>query len=101
MAALVGRELSGDACPDSINVLQALLGETNVRGGDHLVQQVRGLALRAGDWKLIRHTGKKYALYNLAEDPGETTDVIEKYPERADEMKIRMEKIEADGRSRS
>jgi arylsulfatase A len=101
LTALVGRKLPGNACPDSFNVLPALLGEVGAKGRDHLVQQANGLALREGDWKLIRHRNKKYALYNLAEDPGETKDVIDNHPDRAEKMKIKMEKIETDGRSRS
>ena len=31
--------------------------------------------LRQGDWKLIRHVGFDSELYNLAEDPGEATDL--------------------------
>ncbi|MGP6174275.1 sulfatase-like hydrolase/transferase [Corynebacterium sp. A21] len=48
-------------------------------------------AYRSGDWKLIfvpeamGGTGE-YALYNLAEDPGETKDVIAEHPEIAEEI---------------
>jgi arylsulfatase A len=112
LAALTGQDLPFDACLDSFNVLPALLGETGAAGRDHLVEQgTSGLALRLGDWKLVRHSrpaGKPVRqreanceLYNLAEDPCESTDVIEKYPMRAEELKLRLQKIEANGRSRS
>jgi len=38
-------------------------------------------ALREGPWKLVRNE-----LYNLDDDPRETTDLAEKYPEKAQEM---------------
>jgi arylsulfatase A-like enzyme len=38
-------------------------------------------ALREGPWKLVRNE-----LYNLTDDPRETTDLAEKYPEKMQEM---------------
>jgi arylsulfatase A len=100
LTELVGRKLPEDACPDSFNVMPALLGNKDAKGRDHLVQQAKGLALRKGDWKLIRHRNKKYELFNLTEDPGETKDVISKYPKLAEKLKLQLKKIETDGRSR-
>ena len=51
----------------------------------------RQRAYRSGDWKLIfvpepsGGTGK-YALYDLATDPGETRDVSAEYPEIVEEL---------------
>ncbi|NLS98238.1 MAG: arylsulfatase [Planctomycetaceae bacterium] len=113
MAALVGAELPETACPDSFNVLGALTGQEGSQGRDHLVQEGRGLALRVGDWKYLEHpTAKpvqsltyekgpgKFELFNLADDPGETTNLIEKQPERAEQMKGRLAAIREAGRSR-
>ncbi|MEK6237845.1 MAG: arylsulfatase [Planctomycetales bacterium] len=36
-AALTKQQLAGDACPDSFNVLPALLGKPNAKGRDHLI----------------------------------------------------------------
>jgi arylsulfatase A-like enzyme len=44
-----------------------------------------GTAMRDGDWKMIVK-GEKRELYNLAEDPGERTNLIEKHSSRAAEM---------------
>ena len=46
-----------------------------------------GSAMRAGDWKLVVHyeTGKR-ELFNLAEDPGETTDRANEYPETLENL---------------
>lgn len=44
-----------------------------------------GTALRDGDWKMIIKWEKK-SLYNLADDLGEQTNLIEAHPERAAQM---------------
>ncbi len=47
-----------------------------------------GSALRKGEWKLIMHyENNSTELFNLSEDPAETTDLVEKYPEKAKELK--------------
>jgi hypothetical protein len=44
--------------------------------------------VREGDWKLLINAGgTDLMLYNLHEDPRETTNLIEKYPDRASELK--------------
>lgn len=113
MAALVGQELPHDACPDSFNVLAALVGEKDAKGREHLVEQGRGLALRVGDWKFIDHQSPKvvsaltfekgpgqFELFNLADDPGETKNLIGAYPDRAEQMKARLAAIRNSDRSR-
>jgi arylsulfatase A-like enzyme len=89
------------------------LGKTGAKGRDHLVEQGRGLALRVGDWKLLKHPNAKpvksltyekgagqFELYNLADDPAETSNLITRYPDRAAEMKTRLQAIQEAGRSR-
>ncbi len=113
LAALVDRPLLDDACPDSFALLPVLLGEEGARGRDHLVEQGRGLALRVGDWKYLEHPNAKpvksltyekgpgqYELFDLANDPAETTNLIEDHPERAERMKARLQEIRDAGRSR-
>ena len=91
LAKLSGAEFSAKASPDSRNLLPALLG-TSKKGRDYLVEHGRGVALRFGPWKYIpesegrgrnrRPDGEaKGELYNLADDPGETTNL---YDDRAD-----------------
>jgi arylsulfatase A-like enzyme len=49
------------------------------------------LALREGDWKLLVNAdGSALALYNLCEDPRETTDLSEKRPAKAAELKEKL-----------
>jgi len=58
-------------------------------------------AIRVGDWKLFFNAGDKGdpdvsdgpVLYNLAEDPKETTDLSEQHPERVDQMLARAKEL--------
>ena len=122
VAALTGQTMPEHACLDSANVLDALLGEPNASGREHLVQQDNGsngtLALRAGNWKLHHYSKKKtarnvvveakldntpvpeYQLFDLDNDPSEKNNVIGDHPEVAARMKATLAKIVADGRSR-
>ena len=104
---LAGQELPDGACPDSINVLDALLGKVGAKGRDHLVQQDNGtrgtFGLRSGKWKLQRHKRKsarnvvverqlantavpEHQLFDLEADPAEKRNVIEQHPEVAKRM---------------
>ena len=121
LAALTRQSLPQNACVDSFNVLPALLGENGAKGRDHLVQQNNGnngtYALRNGDWKLHRYDKKTarnvvvekqlanvkvppYMLFNLAEDPTESNNVIAEYPEVAERMKKQLAEVIESGRSR-
>jgi arylsulfatase A-like enzyme len=118
-AALAGTKVPDDACLDSFNVLDALLGAENAVGRDHLVQQDNGqggnYGLRVGNWKLLRHDSKRtkntelklqnrqvgrYQLFDLETDPSERTNVIEKQHEIAERLKQQLEEIISTGRSR-
>ncbi len=50
-----------------------------------------GTAIREGDWKLVelRHDGKT-ELFNLKDDMGEQNDLAAKYPEKAAELKKKL-----------
>ena len=94
LAAMTKQTLDDESCVDSLNVLDALLGTADSTGRDHLVQQDNGssgsFGLRSGEWKL-HHYGKKrtrnrdiakelrnvkvpkYQLFNLKDDPAEST----------------------------
>ena len=118
-AKMTGVQLPPEACLDSFNVLGALLGSANAAGRDHLVQQDNGrggnYGLRVGNWKLQRHDSRRrrnarlrlkgrkvarYTLYQLNVDPGETTDVLAKHPDVAQQMIRQLEKLITAGRSR-
>ncbi len=120
-AALVGAKVPAGALPDSFDVSRALVGERGAKGREHLVQQDNGSAgnygFRAGNWKLVRHDSKsarnmiverqlantrvpQFQLFDLAKDPGETTDVLEQNPEVGEKLKTHLATLIADGRSR-
>lgn len=102
MASLTGQNIPEDACLDSIDVLDALLGKPSASGRDHFVSQDNGSSgtwgLRVGDWKLHRYDRKSaynvtveqkltrvktnpYLLFNLREDPKEQNDLYsEEHP---------------------
>ncbi|WP_299547476.1 arylsulfatase [Seonamhaeicola sp.] len=74
---------------DGISFLPTLLGQANQKQHGHLYWEFHERdgrqALRQGDWKLVRYDTKKngkYQLYNLKEDPGETTDLAASLPEK-------------------
>jgi arylsulfatase A-like enzyme len=105
-SALAGQKPTGDALPDSINVIDALLGKKGAAGRDHIVEQGGGLALRVGDWKLLKgrkprkrkgkpapKTSGQYQLYNLKTDPSETKNVIAQNPEIAEKLTKRLTEI--------
>lgn len=119
-AALAGVDLPSDGCLDSMDVSAALLGKDDAKGRDHLIQQDNGrggnYGFRVGDWKLVRHDSKKtrntglrlkgrpvnrFELYNLAEDPSESRNVMKEQPAIAERMKKRLADLIEQGKSRS
>jgi len=102
VASVVGYELPDDVAVDSFDMLPVMLGEQDEEKSIRphmLTQSFRGeFQIRQGDWKYLDHTGsggndyskgslRKYALpetapqatgqlFNLAEDPGETTNLF-------------------------
>ena len=107
-AALAEVEVPTAACPDSHNVVDALLGKPAAEGRSELVQQDNGrsgrLGFRQGEWKLIRRPIAKnrrkpngprfeYLLYDLNSDPGEKQNVAGKHPEKLAAMIDRLNEI--------
>lgn len=115
-AAMAGQSLPESAAPDSYNTLDALLGKSD-KGREYIVQHANGVALRMGDWKYIpdadggwQGRGKKGtrdklgpwgwyttpgggALFNLASDPGEKTNVSGKHPDIRKQMQDKLQAI--------
>ena len=54
-------------------------------------------AVRQGDWKLVWKATlpQRIELFNLAEDKSETTDLIDKNPEKARELQARISELAA------
>ncbi len=96
LAALTGQSYDKATAPDSENVLPALLGQSKT-GRETLVEHAGTLTLRQGSWKYIKNNQQ---LYDLATDPGETTNLAAKFPERVTAMAAALEKIRGVGASR-
>jgi arylsulfatase A-like enzyme len=114
-AELVDVELPSTAAEDSFSLVTLLSGKsTNMPRAPVIHHSGQGMfALRDGRWKMVFGSGsggrqkpvgkpfeEPYFLFDLADDPSETTNVIERYPEIAQRMTQQLEKIRQDGRSR-
>ena len=86
---------------DGISFLPTLLGKEDQPQHDFLywefVEKGGKQAVRQGDWKAVklevkRQPDREVELYNLSEDPGESTDLAKKHPDIAEKMKVLMKK---------
>jgi arylsulfatase A-like enzyme len=60
-----------------------------------------GSSLRKGDWKLVVHyEDYRTELFNLAEDPGESTNIADQNPEQVSALKAILDKKLADTNAR-
>jgi arylsulfatase A-like enzyme len=120
-AALTGASIPAGECADSVNVLPALLGNSKTGRSDFVAHNggVQGpFTLRSGSWKYITPGGgaagygkakakakenpKKPGnqlpgvaqLFDLAADPAETLNLGADHPEKLQEMKALLAKIQ-------
>lgn len=114
-AELTGQDLSWNEGEDSFSFLYTLTGEKT--GGPArktmINHSIDGMfALRNGEWKFIdgrgsggwsykgKETDPPGQLYNLTDDPGETTNLYSQYPDKVEEMKNLLEMYKKERRSR-
>ncbi len=103
LAAFTNQKLPNQAAPDSVNVLPALLGESQ-EGRKTLVEQGRNIALRQGKWKYIEPVKQKARgeskpqLFDLSQDPGEQHNLASEQPEKVKEMSSLLSEIRQSGR---
>lgn len=127
-AAIIDRDLPTDAAVDSYNMLPVLVGkEIDGMLRPYMLQQThweQALSIRVGPWKYLDHKGsggndynrentewsiKPYQipdtapdapsqLYNLTNDPGETTNLYFKHSEIAKQLKDLLDKVVASDR---
>ncbi len=113
-AALTGQSVPHDAAPDSLNMLPALLGQTE-KARQSLAEDADSLGLIEGNWKYIepsnaprynRNTNTELGnsptpqLYNLTEDPGEKNNLAAKFPARVKQMAAKLDRLKSSGRTR-
>ncbi len=118
-ADVLNKKLAGNEGEDSFSILP-LLTETSrayIRPEALIQHSARGLfVVRQGDWKLIlglgsggfskpetepvRENGPVGQLYNLKEDPGETTNLYLRFPEKVATLSSILKKYQETGRSR-
>ncbi|MEK7675534.1 MAG: arylsulfatase [Verrucomicrobiota bacterium] len=115
-AALTGVKVPAGACPDSLNVLPALLGEKTAQPvREHFVAHIGGIqgpfAVRQGGWKYIEAGRGGYGkaaggagpggtgpqLYNLGEDLAETKNLAAEKPEKVKQMQTLLARLRESG----
>ena len=117
LASLVGADLPAEAAPDSLNELPVLLGRSD-DGRDHVIEMAAGVvSIRSGKWKLIpagkrapfavsKHNthpnplssptpSAEALLYDIDQDPAETTNVAAEHPEVVERLSAALEKVRA------
>jgi arylsulfatase A-like enzyme len=125
VAEITGQALPAPAAEDSISFLPTLESRPQP-GRPFLLTQAAGgaatLTIRKGSWKLITHAGSggnRYdrgelkdivppgpsretgpQLYDLSQDPGETTNLATQRPEIVQELQALLTATRASGRSR-
>jgi len=106
-AALTEQKLAQGDGPDSVDTLNAFLGAAN-SGRRELLLQAGGQALRVDQWKYMEPSKRQKMnaevnielgndavpqLYDLATDPGEQTNVADKFPDKVKEMDAALKRI--------
>lgn len=116
LAEITGESLSDTSGPDSFSFLSTLKGESQESRAPVVMESAKKLmTIRRGDWKFIEGRGsggfsERYIkapvdgppaqLYNLDNDPGETKNLYDAYPELVAELRAEMQTIIESGRSR-
>jgi len=94
MLKLAGADLDQPLPVDGIDIMPLLTNGTPLDRDAILTVGGNGgkkCAIRIGDWKLMRMASGKLELYNLANDLGETRNLVASEPERAERMLARLE----------
>ena len=100
-AEIVGEERRDDCGEDSFSMVAELQGKPSEMERVFVHQSFPGdLAIRVGDWKLsYLNTPNKTALINLRTDIEEVNNLIDTYPEKAEELRQRLARVILEGRS--
>ncbi|WP_162339890.1 sulfatase family protein [Cyclobacterium salsum] len=117
VAEMLGKPLPENAGEDSFSFLPTLMqGNSDSERASIVHHSIEGrFAIRRGDWKLICWPGSggwtepltrngledlpDFQLYNLATDPGEENNLVDRYPERVEDLKKELIALIKEGRS--
>jgi arylsulfatase A-like enzyme len=91
-AAAAGQKPPADRPIDGVNLLPFIKGEVPGRPHDVLFWRTdQYVTVRSGDWKLqVSQMPKKNWLFNLAKDPTEKVNLVDKEPERLAVMQAQL-----------
>jgi arylsulfatase A-like enzyme len=91
-----GRKAKDGPIYDSVNLIPFFKGTQAGDPHEALIWRMalRGAAIRVGDWKFLQPASQLPQLYNLAEDVGETRNLLGAEPERASELLAQLNKWE-------
>jgi len=107
-ADMAGYSLTDNQGEDSFSLMPVLLGKQSKISRAPVVHHSIGgmFAIREGKWKMVFGNGsggrqvpkgqpfkKPYFLFNLDNDPAETTNLIDQYPEVASQLTEQLERI--------
>lgn len=94
-ASLLGYQLADDEASDSRDTLATFLGQKDTGLSVMIEEAKRVNALRMAEWKYIpkQKKSKKAELYNLAQDPGEQNNLVDKFPEKAEMMDAELNRL--------
>lgn len=94
-AEILQAELKGET--DGVSILPTLLGEGEQLERDYFYFEFQEMGGRQAvikeEWKLLHldiRNGGKYELYNIASDPSENHNIIDQYPEKAEQLRTIM-----------
>ena len=96
LAWLAGASLAKTKPLDGMNVWPTIAaGQPSPRTEMVYALEPFRAALRQGDWKLVWKTvlPSRIELFNLKDDPGEKTNLADKFPQRVAEMQQRIEAL--------
>jgi arylsulfatase A-like enzyme len=88
---------AGSALPqklDGVNLLPHLTGSQQSVSRESLFWRYGpSLALRRGDWKLVKQRTPDFQLFNLSADVGESNDLAAQQPQRKKQMQAELESL--------
>ena len=102
LAEMLEITLPPNAGEDSISFYPVLKGERNNPQRQPMIHHSANgrFAIRHGSWKLIMETPRNpRELYDLATDPGESTNLLDKYSQKAADLEKRISRIIRIGRT--